>query len=67
MQTFSFSGSQGGIRTPDMVVNSHPLCRLSYLGRSLLTILLQQRTDIVYIKIASFLSMNCAYAKPDFR
>ena len=26
------TGSRGGIRTPDMVVNSHPLCRLSYPG-----------------------------------
>jgi hypothetical protein len=26
------SGSRGGIRTPDRVVNSHLLCRLSYPG-----------------------------------
>ena len=26
------TGSRGGIRTPDMVVNSHPLCQLSYPG-----------------------------------
>ena len=25
-------GSRGGIRTPDRVVNSHLLCRLSYPG-----------------------------------
>ena len=25
-------GSPGGIRTPDTVVNSHLLCRLSYRG-----------------------------------
>ncbi len=25
-------GSGGGIRTPDPVVNSHSLCRLSYAG-----------------------------------
>ncbi len=27
------AGSWGGIRTPDQVVNSHPLCRLSYPGK----------------------------------
>jgi|AAWO01.1.fsa_nt_gi hypothetical protein len=26
------NGSPGGIRTPDTVVNSHLLCRLSYRG-----------------------------------
>jgi hypothetical protein len=26
------NGSWGGTRTPDQVVNSHPLCRLSYPG-----------------------------------
>ncbi len=26
------TGSRGGIRTPDRVVNSHLLCRLSYPG-----------------------------------
>jgi hypothetical protein len=26
------TGSGGGTRTPDMVVNSHPLYRLSYAG-----------------------------------
>lgn len=26
------NGSGGGTRTPDMVVNSHPLYRLSYAG-----------------------------------
>ena len=25
-------GSGGGTRTPDQVVNSHPLCQLSYAG-----------------------------------
>ena len=25
-------GSGGEIRTPDMVINSHPLCQLSYAG-----------------------------------
>ena len=36
-QDVNFSGligSWGGIRTPDQVVNSHPLCRLSYPGIS---------------------------------
>jgi hypothetical protein len=59
LQTLSCSGSQGGIRTPDMVVNSHPLCQLSYLGivsnkRSVCLI----QTDIVYSKVNQFLSMN---------
>ncbi len=30
--TFINSGSRGGTRTPDQVVNSHPLYRLSYPG-----------------------------------
>jgi hypothetical protein len=30
------TGSRGGIRTPDMVVNSHPLCRLSYPGNMMI-------------------------------
>ena len=34
------NGSRGGIRTPDRVVNSHLLCRLSYPGT-----LFQERTD----------------------
>jgi hypothetical protein len=32
MQALDFIGSWGGIRTPDQVVNSHPLCLLSYPG-----------------------------------
>ena len=28
-------GSSGGTRTPNLVVNSHPLCRLSYRGAEL--------------------------------
>ncbi len=28
-------GSGGGIRTPDLVINSHPLCQLSYAGTDL--------------------------------
>ena len=34
MQTLDLAGSRGGIRTPDRVVNSHLLCRLSYPGIS---------------------------------
>ncbi len=30
------TGSRGGIRTPDMVVNSHPLCQLSYPGNTII-------------------------------
>ena len=26
------AGSRGGIRTPDKMINSHPLCQLSYPG-----------------------------------
>ena len=32
---FLVIGSGGGTRTPDKVVNSHPLCRLSYSGISI--------------------------------
>jgi hypothetical protein len=32
----SYFGSPGGTRTPDLVVNSHPLCRLSYRGKRFL-------------------------------
>jgi hypothetical protein len=32
LQPLDFIGSRGGIRTPDRVVNSHLLCRLSYPG-----------------------------------
>ena len=39
LETLDYIGSWGGIRTPDQVVNSHPLCRLSYPG-----------TDYFYIK-----------------
>jgi hypothetical protein len=32
LRSLDFAGSRGGIRTPDRVVNSHLLCRLSYPG-----------------------------------
>ena len=32
-QVTGFVGSPGGTRTPDLVVNSHPLYQLSYRGR----------------------------------
>ena len=31
-RTLIISGSLGVTRTPNLVVNSHPLCRLSYQG-----------------------------------
>ena len=37
LRTIAFVGSWGEIRTPDQVVNSHPLCQLSYPGRLLLS------------------------------
>ncbi len=37
---FAEDGSRGGIRTPDRVVNSHLLCRLSYPGISTNSLLL---------------------------
>lgn len=32
MRLVKIFGSGGGARTPDLVINSHPLCQLSYSG-----------------------------------
>ena len=50
------TGSRGGIRTPDRVVNSHLLCQLSYPGIFDITIccVLIHRNFILYQKSYSF-------------
>ena len=42
------SGSGGEIRTPDMVINSHPLCQLSYAGTDFYKLLVKQNN--LYIR-----------------
>jgi hypothetical protein len=48
-----YYGSQGGIRTPDKVVNSHLLCQLSYLGISISS---KNYPVIIFILIYKFKS-----------
>jgi hypothetical protein len=48
------AGSRGGIRTPDRVVNSHLLCRLSYPGISKDSAADELRQPFLYQKKGSF-------------
>ncbi len=70
-------GSQGGIRTPDMVVNSHPLCQLSYLGISwelaksscylyqISPLFVNKFLDIQYPQHSGFIECQLALYNPD--